>query len=67
MLVTSIFSFSHYFSYPFKNKFQIFHNIYMYFAICKINAFNSDQSKTLLFGKDFNENHGRTLVMESIL
>ena len=39
----------------------------MYFAICKINAFNSDQSKTLLLGKDFNENHGRTLVMESIL
>ena len=51
MLVTSIFSFSHIVFYPFyplRHKFQF----WVTFILSSANAFNLDQSKTLLFDKE---------------
>ena len=50
MLVTSIFSFFHNVFYPSKNKFQFF--IHIHFVVCKIYAFDLDQSKIESFGKE---------------
>ena len=48
MLFTSIFSFTHIVFYPSQNKFQFFRHIFFSSA----NAFNLDQSKILLFGRE---------------
>ena len=50
MLVTSIFSISHSVFYSIKERNHHFNNIY--FVVCKIYAFNLDQAKILLFGKE---------------
>ena len=52
MLVTSIFSFSYNVFYPSQNKLQFLSNID--FVVCKINAFNLDQSTIFSFDKDLN-------------
>ena len=49
ILVTSIFSFSHNVLYPFQNKFSIFSFTY---DLLSANAFNLDQYKILLYGKE---------------
>ena len=50
MLVTSIFSFSHNIFYPSQFQFQFLSHIFFFFS--SANAFNLDQSKYLLFGKE---------------
>ena len=48
MLVTSIFSFSHYVFYPFQNEFQFLSHVYFFSSAY---AFNLEQSENLLFVK----------------